>query len=339
MEKKYVCKFCNKMFPSGKSLGGHIRIHTNEFSVVKTPKKTNNKRSLVDQQQLLCCRECGKGFVSSKALCGHMASHSQRYKIVMVIDTQSDTEASRKRSKKQSFSSSPSSSASEIDQEHRNTALSLMKMSIDSKGHNLVVNSLVAESSENNSEILETKASSEEQLKFIFSVKKNHDLKTDKVAVDDHLRTLADDDDSYSSDSDYFMNGPKKSNSDISVDRSLRNGDELGVKEGGSKYELHKSKSVLPCYENDSCADTDRKIHRSSDCKSPLVKKASSGANKNSNGHKCPKCFKVFKSGQALGGHKRSHFFENQEQRIKHKAAAADVLLIDLNLPAQYADE
>ncbi|KAG2320858.1 hypothetical protein Bca52824_014071 [Brassica carinata] len=311
IEKKYVCKFCNKKFPSGKSLGGHIRIHTNEYSVAsdsssgKNPKK--NKRlvdhreitSLKQQQQQLCCRECGSN---------HMNCHCER--------------------EDESFISS---SASEIDQEHKDTALSLMMMSIDSKGHNLVVNSL-ADSSENNSEILETKASSGEQLSL-----KNQDLKTDKVAVDDQLRSAND-----SSDSDYFMNGPKKSDSDISVDGSLRNtelnrfknDDELGVKERGSKYDLRKSKRVLPSYESDSCADTNSKIHRSSDCK--MVKKAS-GANKSSKAHECPICFRVFKSGQALGGHKRSHSIESQERRIKHKAAAD--MQIDLNLSAQDVDK
>uniref|UniRef100_A0A0D3D6T8 C2H2-type domain-containing protein n=1 Tax=Brassica oleracea var. oleracea TaxID=109376 RepID=A0A0D3D6T8_BRAOL len=315
IEKKYVCKFCNKKFPSGKSLGGHIRIHTNEYSVAsdsnsgKNPKK--NKRlvdhreitSLKQQQQQICCRECGSN---------HMNCHCEREK--MVMDSQSDTETTssaptRKRSKKlmKQSESFISSSASEIDQEHKDTALSLMMMSIDSKGHNLVVNSL-ADSSENNSEILETKASSGEQLSL-----KNQDLKTDKVAVDDQLRSAND-----SSDSDYFMNGPKKSDSDISVDGSLRNtelnrfknDDELGVKERGSK------------------------IHRSSDCK--MVKKAS-GANKSSKAHECPICFRVFKSGQALGGHKRSHSIESQERRIKHKAAAD--MQIDLNLSAQDVDK
>ncbi|CAG7901841.1 unnamed protein product [Brassica rapa] len=346
MEKKYVCKFCNKKFPSGKSLGGHIRIHSNEYTVAsdryngKNPKlknnNNNNNKRLVEQQQREqhCCRECGSN---------HMDCHCVGEK--MVMDSQSDTETTssaptRKRSKKlmkqsEAFSNGSSSSASEIDQEHKDTALSLMMMSIDSKGNNLVVNSL-AESSENNSEILETKASSGEQLNV-----KNQDLKTDKVAVDDQLRS-ANDADSYSSDSDYFMNGPKKSDSDISVNGSLRNtelnsfktGDELGVKEGGSKYQLRKSKRVLPSsYESDSCADRNMKIHRSGDCK--MVKKAS-GANKSSKAHECPICFRVFKSGQALGGHKRSHFIESQEQKIKHKAAVD--MRIDLNLPAHDVD-
>ncbi|ESQ34288.1 hypothetical protein EUTSA_v10007938mg [Eutrema salsugineum] len=373
-EKEFVCKFCNKKFPSGKSLGGHIRIHTNQYSVDyngnrlrEKNKRLVDQREMKQQQRQLCCRECGKGFDSLKALCAHMDSHSEGEK--MVMDGQSDTETSsariRKRSKRVmrqsnsgSFSNGSSSSASEIDQEHKNTALSLMMMSRDSKGHNLVVNSM-AESSENNSVILETKSSSGEHLKKVSNVK-NQVLETDKVASDDQLRSAADDDNGAilcdsDSDSDYFIHGPKKSDSDISVDGSLRNtgigsgfnifknSDELGLKEGGSKYELRKSKRIFPSYENgahsletDSCADTYSKIHRSSDSKSPMVKKASGGTKKKSKGHECPICFKVFKSGQALGGHKRSHSFENQEHRINHHAAE---MRIDLNLPAMDIDE
>ncbi|CAN7133784.1 unnamed protein product, partial [Brassica rapa subsp. narinosa] len=311
IEREYMCKFCNKKLPSGKSLGRHIRIHTNQYSLLSSSyngKNNNNKRladqreitALTQQQQQLCCRECGKGFDSLKALWNHMdCCHCEGEKLVMDTETTSSG-PTRKRSKKQfsseSFSNgSSSSSACEIDQEDKNTALSLMMMSMDSRGLTLVVNSLVAESSENNSD--------------------DDD--------DDNGAILSD---SYSSDSDYFMNGPKRSDSDISVDGCLRNnGGEFGVKEGRSKYELRKSKRVvLPGYESDSCAvDTNSK-------------KAIS-ANKNGKCHECPFCFRVFKSGQALGGHKRSHSFVNQEHRVKHKAAAD--MRIDLNLPAHDVEE
>ncbi|CAN7034511.1 unnamed protein product, partial [Brassica rapa subsp. trilocularis] len=310
IEREYMCKFCNKKLPSGKSLGGHIRIHTNQYSLLSSSyngKNNNNKRvadqreitALTQQQQQLCCRECGKGFDSLKALWNHMnCCHCEGEKLVMDTETTSSG-PTRKRSKKQfsseSFSNgSLSSSACEIDQDDKNTALSLMMMSMDSRGLTLVVNSLVAESSENNSD-----------------------------DDDDNGAILSD---SYSSDSDYFMNGPKRPDSDILVDECLRNnnGDEFGVKEGRSKYELRKSKRVvLPGYESDSCAvDTNSK-------------KAIS-ANKNGKCHECPFCFRVFKSGQALGGHKRSHSFVNQEHRVKHKAAD---MRIDLNLPAHDVEE
>ncbi|VVB08908.1 unnamed protein product [Arabis nemorensis] len=345
-ENKYVCKFCNKEFPSGKSLGGHIRTHSNEYSVASHSYNAKNNKRLVDQREKkqLCCRECGKGFHS------HMDCHSEREKkIVMSMYNQFDTETSssptRKRSNKvmkrsnsESFTNGSSSTASEIDQEDKDGALSLVIMSRESsfkKGHDLVVNSL-AESSDNNSVIVETKPSSGEQLKM-FNVKNQ----ADKVALDDQLRSVDDDNgvttcDSDGSDSDYFMNGPKKSESDISVDVSLKNTGfnrfrKSGVKEGGSKYELmSKSKRVFPSHETDSYADTNSKIHRSSDNKSPMDKKASS-TKKKSKSHECPFCFRVFKSGQALGGHKRSHSIGNQVAEMRN--------LFDLNIPALDTDE
>ncbi|MCD9643252.1 hypothetical protein HAX54_030550 [Datura stramonium] len=57
-------------------------------------------------------------------------------------------------------------------------------------------------------------------------------------------------------------------------------------------------------------------------------------------GHECPFCNRMFKSGQALGGHKRSHFLvgsqENHNQASAVKGEFAD--LLDLNLPAPVED-
>nr|GMD85538.1 zinc finger protein ZAT4-like [Ipomoea batatas] len=56
---------------------------------------------------------------------------------------------------------------------------------------------------------------------------------------------------------------------------------------------------------------------------------------KKAKGHECPFCQRVFKSGQALGGHKRSHFIdgaeENRHQRTQVIKAAIPGLL-DLNV-------
>ncbi|KAJ0713687.1 putative transcription factor C2H2 family [Helianthus annuus] len=64
---------------------------------------------------------------------------------------------------------------------------------------------------------------------------------------------------------------------------------------------------------------------------------------KKNKGHECPICFRMFKSGQALGGHKRSHFINGSEDRTDHVAAIEQVEatytdMIDLNLPAPEDD-
>ncbi|XP_023538673.1 zinc finger protein ZAT9-like [Cucurbita pepo subsp. pepo] len=55
--------------------------------------------------------------------------------------------------------------------------------------------------------------------------------------------------------------------------------------------------------------------------------------------HECPVCFRVFSSGQALGGHKRSHVtgFSSANSRIPAKKFSDS--LIDLNLPAPFEED
>ncbi|KAJ8752742.1 hypothetical protein K2173_007052 [Erythroxylum novogranatense] len=63
---------------------------------------------------------------------------------------------------------------------------------------------------------------------------------------------------------------------------------------------------------------------------------------KKSKGHECPICFKVFPSGQALGGHKRSHLVGTSEARnniTNQEPSPAIRDLLDLNLPASAEEE
>ncbi|XP_038707259.1 zinc finger protein ZAT9-like [Tripterygium wilfordii] len=57
--------------------------------------------------------------------------------------------------------------------------------------------------------------------------------------------------------------------------------------------------------------------------------------------HECPICFRVFRSGQALGGHKRSHFVGGSEDRsvVIEQEPSEMPSLIDLNLPAPIEEE
>ncbi|XP_059624574.1 uncharacterized protein LOC132267431 [Cornus florida] len=64
---------------------------------------------------------------------------------------------------------------------------------------------------------------------------------------------------------------------------------------------------------------------------------------KRSKEHECPVCFKVFASGQALGGHKRAHYIGLTESRAKETVIIKQELLdvhtsFDLNLPVKEAD-
>ncbi|KAK7274930.1 hypothetical protein RIF29_16032 [Crotalaria pallida] len=493
-EKKFVCKYCFKRFPCGKSLGGHIRTHMNEHSSAQAnnnndndersnaamlkcdamrkkkrdyadagagagnpiyglrenPKKTkrfvhSNVANTVQQQQQQLekfCKECGKGFPSLKALCGHMACHSEKEKVKLVMDSQSDTETNSapRRSKRMRFKNinssnnnnnnnhlSPSlangsSSVSEVEQEQEEVARCLMMLSKDSTYHHSGRFAFIAESSDNNSIVVEAKSPSVDT-KFTIKNGKNSVsnaygfVEKKKLQKDMKLKSAAEIGyESDNSDSGYFRYGYKKIDSADSNDgllksevktskmgdkaefddydvelsklsrgrskstefkklelENLDNGtarkfgskkrvkcvsvgskkiansfrnDEM-YKQGGSEKRWKDSYEEDSAYESDeNSSDSDSypaaKPHTS---KIISVKKPCKGKKKKklklkkSKEHECPICNRIFRSGQALGGHKRSHFVGGSEENtLVIRPAGAPPLpapcLIDLNLPA-----
>ncbi|KAF8399572.1 hypothetical protein HHK36_015439 [Tetracentron sinense] len=133
-EQKHVCKFCNKSFLCGRSLGGHMRSHMTMNSA-ETEEKRNkrkvppfnggsNSNSYMDIEvgghasyglrenpkktwrlsdssdgtlwQEKICKECGKGFQSWKALFGHMRCHSERDRVSHSFEDDSGTSGNQK---------------------------------------------------------------------------------------------------------------------------------------------------------------------------------------------------------------------------------------------------
>ncbi|KAI3785665.1 hypothetical protein L1987_44789 [Smallanthus sonchifolius] len=113
----HTCVLCDKSFPSGRSLGGHMRSHVTDdhhqmkkkkkqmkklssvnnggsgsnsndlgYELWKDPKKTpkvKDSSEVKNNNNCLVvldklCKECGKGFQSWKALFGHMKCHSEK---------------------------------------------------------------------------------------------------------------------------------------------------------------------------------------------------------------------------------------------------------------------
>ncbi|GMI83432.1 hypothetical protein like AT1G26610 [Hibiscus trionum] len=457
-EKKYVCKFCNKRYPCGKSLGGHIRTHMNNdkcgesdtvppaeaeadgqsaaaYGLRENPKKTKKFSDSGNAPLLkeMICKECGKGFHSLKALCGHMACHSEKERVFcekqkLVMDSQSDTETSstpskRRRSKRIRYKSNGvysnnsvsmangSSSVSEIEQEQEEVAMCLMMLSRDSSGCCKKGLNSIADSSDNNSVVLEAKSSS---IDVRITIKNDMKCVTNNG---DYLKMKKQRDSaasSESSDSSYFRNGPKKvefEDIDSKFDKSsskfkslntefpkysnqanrglnqydlrrsnARNGDYYSHEvycnhpSKGSKYECltcnkafdshralggHRANHTKANdFNEDSLSNdgfivpmTDNKVTKPSPHgRTPNAPRGSPSGiaekrlgSKKNKGHQCPFCFRVFKSGQALGGHKRSHFVGGAEDRtLVIKQDSPDMptaTVIDLNLPAPVEDD
>ncbi|KAL7181510.1 hypothetical protein ACSBR1_040411 [Camellia fascicularis] len=447
--RRFVCKSCNKRYPCGKSLGGHMRSHhvianSDEklepnvrkickedsrvelgghfasasasaagYGLRENPKRTwRASDSNFPLHQERVCKQCGKGFQSLKALCGHMACHSEKERVLkddhswtsenqkLLMDSHSDTDAEAprrgaKRSSsvrykrvavKSSYLLNGSSSVFEIDHEQEEVAMCLMMLSRDS-GNWVGVN-FVAESSDNNSVVLETKSSSidmrigrKKGLNWVHNrdetakIKKLQKGKLKSGVFDAEEATQFE-----NSDSEYFINGPKKVDSDVSVDGFLTNDNFKKHKiEGGSNSrfmvsdtELGKGLNKVKCKRTESTNNLfpKEKGHDESGIVSNSIKFDSRKRtvigsyskkkqsvrdllcngerrlkSKKSKGHECPICHRMFKSGQALGGHKRSHFLgesrekSNQTIPVIEQEISEVPDLLDLNLPALPEEE
>ncbi|XP_071722543.1 uncharacterized protein [Rutidosis leptorrhynchoides] len=470
-QKKFVCKFCHKRYPCGKSLGGHIRIHLNNHKHVsaeadeedeieligngglinsggsgqssyvlrENPRKT---KRFVDSSGVfiskhreemtnLLCKDCGKGFPSLKALCGHMACHSEKgnnnnNKLIktrdlsseqnLVMDDESDTENSSAapsrrstRSKRMRFVGAYDSNSSfngnyssseNMEQEQEEVAMCLIMLSRDS-GFKRAWN-LVADSSDNNSVVLETKSSSTD---LRINAKNGNNMEMMMKKIGKNKLKSAKNELSEDSDSGYFNNGPKDDDDgngmsyeftrpkkvfrsgfeEFEEDDDENDDAELGkklkrfklVKKPAVDHKRNEGYECLVCnkvfhshrslwghqashskvkgcsydqsnYGSGENSITENENHsiRSSKVENQKLrignvaaKKRLGGGSKKSKGHECPICFRMFKSGQALGGHKRSHFMatsaDNETVVINHKIPS----LIDLNLPAPDDDD
>ncbi|CAA2977543.1 zinc finger ZAT9-like [Olea europaea subsp. europaea] len=420
-----------------KKLPTLINSKSNSDELRENPKKTNkfSKSSNDDEGSLFkdkICKECGKSFQSWKALFGHMKCHSVNGRNISSVeedswngsndhqkpdlDSESDNEGlnpcRRKRSdrmiKRYNTSSSLSTIAanvspciSEIDQqEQEEVAISLIMLSRDVS----VMNSVLDQSSENNSNFLESnkitllntkKSKSDEEIKTpVFPI---NGLKISKSHVSAYgfleKKNL---------DNESEVNSPKKlikkSGSEkfeiesnkkkklskrkciVSYDPQLSVPEDFQEKVtyfGTSDYDFCEKKRRFECthchkafssYQalgghrashkklkgcctpnNENRLDNDQILpNQSSNGKLMIdifAMKSESEVKNISKDFKCPICFKVFASGQALGGHKRSHLIREEktnpstviEKQEPIPAGIRDFL--DLNLPAPVEED
>lgn len=329
------------------------------YGLRDNPKKTSKSAKEDALLQEKACKECGKSFQSWKALFGHMKCHSVNGKVTtnvdedswhsydhdhdhdkLIMDSQSDNEAAtpfrrRKRSGrmiKRYTSNTNSSSLTEIEidhQEEEEVALSLIILSrdkgkwggADSSDHSfeLMEADQAAEKLENDS-----KSSGEECLKMkkLKNVKQV-DLKSPSKDKKRSRKRKPIDVNPFCSDSQEIE---KTSKFACSI---CKKGFQSYQALGGHRAS-HKKFKGLCAPRSENSLETENSHNQTQ----TLI------TNK---GHECPICFKVFSSGQALGGHKRSHLIIDQAKTnptVETEEPAQEIrAFLDLNLPAPDEEE
>ncbi|KAI9174447.1 hypothetical protein LWI28_017439 [Acer negundo] len=411
-ELKHSCKFCNKSFPCGRSLGGHMRSHmiynnsTETTNGYKFAKKKKKKLPSLNNGESAACyslRENPKKTqrlvdtsddTSSKTLFGSMekerVSNNNNNKILedqdswtyatqkLIMDSQSDNETAapnrKRRSKRRTRNmittanssslsvadnnNNGSSSVSEIEQEQQEeVAMCLMMLSRD-MGPRVCFNS-VAESSDNNSVFLEAKVDGGEILKlkencqFDDTVNKNNSSK--KKLCESFDPSLMKKLTSGVSDTEFLKDSQKRSKFEcITCNKIFHSYQALGGHRASHKkikgcFASKIDSNEMISYETQLSLDTtaDNKLLKSTtndnsmdhlvvDCddQTSYVQKKR---------HECPICLKVFSSGQALGGHKRSHIVNEGRSNssiVIEKPPMPEIRnFLDLNLPAPAEEE
>ncbi|XP_060204994.1 zinc finger protein ZAT1-like [Lycium barbarum] len=422
---KHVCKFCNKSFHCGRSLGGHMRSHminttdgetsrkklpaliissngnldmgtqSANYGLRENPKKTSKFAEedtlLPNQNNNKVCKECDKSFQSWKALFGHMKCHSSmnnnsveedswnsasanNHKQLVLMDSESDTEAaaapnkkkrSSRRMKRYMAPTTSSTLTSEIEHEQEEIAMSLILLSRDVG--NWVGQNHVTECSDNNSQFLKSR-------KLSTKCKDGGDLVKYFKKVKNGKTEQGESSNSPKRDKSELPTGDEKKKK-VKVDNENRveqsevelvpnklvKGSSLVMSQMDSdpkeKFECTTCNKSFHSYQ---ALGGHRASHKNAKCENSSIdmSEISEFGQKNENNcgskkqvkmHECPICFKIFSSGQALGGHKRSHLIaeakrnnnnNNNNQSVEIQKPIPETRnFLDLNLPAPVEEE
>lgn len=358
---KKSCKECGKSFQSWKALFGHMKSHSvngkapNSLEEVEAEDSWDSSNEY-DQKQGIDNQSDNDG-ESVTRLCRR--KRSERVKRYNSTTTNSS-----------SFNMIPSFSpcVSEIDQqEEEEVALSLILLSRDSSCHA----GSVIESSDNGSEFLQAK-SLDKKLKSKCVVNESNCRPSDRVENSFLKKEKNLDAEEVNSPRnvnkkrgldqfELYFNKEEKSNKRKLIDsvhdsttyNSVYKSHPAVDIDSTSKFSCTVCKKAFPSYQalgghrashkkfNGCCAPVSENPHETAPAK--LTKKCSGSSEnpiKKNKEHECPICFKVFPSGQALGGHKRSHLIADQAKNttpdvVIEKPKIPEIRdFLDLNMPA-----
>ncbi|KAH7846657.1 hypothetical protein Vadar_016569 [Vaccinium darrowii] len=320
------CKECGKEFPSLRALSGHMRCHS-----IKAIEEDNK------------CKQCGKGFVSMRALYGHMRHHPKRSRELNESETSCPVVRKRSRMRYKNngeFCLSDLNECfhvSDID-EVEEAAVCLMMLSRgvrscvdfsysdmfeakaldESKGGKLVSNAGESKKLKNLSGRLD---SSDSGSGFVSKNEKNVALGIPMnvfLKVDEFKKPRI------------MWSDVESENGDCEpVEDELQNDSvqEVGLDPADSEM-MKTNPSEEAGFDDEDPEFGENASDENTESNEKLHVQENGG--KAMKSYECPTCFKVFPSGQALGGHKRAHYHGFPENKIKESVLTKQELPSDI---------
>ncbi|KAE9617840.1 hypothetical protein Lal_00033937 [Lupinus albus] len=367
--EKHKCKLCLRRFSNGRALGGHMRSHMMNFPLPKKPQEVQLSFDAESSSSSSSDEEDGDNNINYKRVCYGLREKPKKsvrledpeFSNVILQDSESETKSSKntrlmrepcnyrsKRTRKFAVFDNCNKNRKKVHE--RESITKIMKLSEDSKAESWVVDH---EPLCSNSDV-----TTEEDVAFcLMMLSRDKEWKRQKEHEQEQEQEQ-------SINNQYYEEEEEEEDGDEDEDEMERSFEEDSDDESEEEYIFSKNRVRGGRYKCETCNKVFRSYqalggHRASHNK--IKVKISTKINdeqelENENGgtsspkmvvekkiHECPVCFRVFASGQALGGHKRTHVIglapaattttKQVSSSTKHGNS-----FIDLNLPAPVDD-
>lgn len=374
--EKHKCRLCFKNFSNGRALGGHMRSHMLNLPIpqriqeeeeerehrphhqqlsfeietesASSPSSSTSPSEEDDEEKSLFygLRENPKrsirlvdpefsfGVVDASAAAAAAASASAS---VVLQDRESETESSKNPTRRRS------KRTRKLEQQHRQELDIIKKLKLN-KSKNTIESSSWGHEPEPVSSISDT--TTEEDVAYCLMMLSRDKWKRKEKQQQHHHDLIMfrqqDDDEDEDEEAEKSMDETDESEEFKSFNNKNRS---------RGKYKCETCKKVFKSYQ---ALGGHRASHKKIKFYTPVqeteLDQENAGASINPASpplsvkkvHECPVCFRVFSSGQALGGHKRTHVTGLVASTSARSASASTKLgenLIDLNLPAPIDDD
>ncbi|KAJ0048963.1 hypothetical protein Pint_16205 [Pistacia integerrima] len=330
-------------------IGSYWNSETPGYGLRENPKKSTRLADSREETSIydkFCKESSEKGFLSWKASVGNMNSTQSEKDTSfedqdswtsgnekLVMDSQSDNETAapnrRRRSKRRTrYMATANSCVSEIEQEQEEVAMCLMMLSRDVGPR---------ESSDNNSVYFEAKIEVKNSVCSGDEVVKLKRLKEKK------LKSGFVDSDNFQFETEFHKDSQKRSKFECTTCNKIFHSYQAL---GGHRASHKKIKGCFASKIDSSETSIEKELSPdpTPDSKINCDERADTSYGAIKKRHECPICLKVFSSGQALGGHKRSHLVNGNDARnnptiVIEKPTPEIRSFLDLNLPAPVEEE